>query len=49
MIGLNISCNKANLVKQNVDKEELYNSYIRYENLSNNATSDYNIVEKNSV
>lgn len=46
VIGLNISCNKANVVKQNVDKEELYNSYIRYENLSNNVTSDYNIVGK---
>ena len=44
VIGLSISCNKVNVVKQNADKEELYNSYIRYENLSNNATSGYNIV-----
>ena len=46
VIGLSISCNKVNVVKQNADKEELYNSYIRYENLSNNATSGYNIVGK---
>ena len=46
VLGLNTSCNKVNVTKQSIDKQELYNSYIRYENLSNGTTSGYNIVGK---
>ena len=46
VLGLNTSCNKVNVTKQSIDKQELYNSYIRYENLSNSTTSGYNVVGK---
>ena len=28
VLGLNTSCNKVNVTKQSIDKQELYNSYI---------------------